>query len=612
MLVQSPTAERHNGPVNSVTLALPVIITLGIAAQLLASKARLPAILPLLLIGFAVGPLTGLIHPTKLFGGGLTPLVSLAVGVILFEGGLTLRLKEIRGQGGSVFRLVTLGAAVTWGLAALAATLLTGMPWNVAVLFGALVMVTGPTVIGPLLRGVRVTPNVERVLTWEGILIDILGALAALLAYEAVFRTAPGELLLQFTRFVLVGAAVGIPFGLLLAWALRHEFIPDHLINVTSLSLVFLAFGVSDHFAEESGLLATTLMGVVVANAGVPRGETLRTFKEELVVLLISVLFVVLAANVPRSALNATLELRNLAVLAALVLLVRPLSVFLSTLGSRLNWRERAFVAWTAPRGIVAAAVSSILALRLERAGVEGAGDLLPLVFTVIVGTGVLASLTSRPVARALLVAQPEPYGYLLLGAHPLARDLASVLQEEGVNVVLGDTNFDHVQVAKLRGLNAYYGSLVGERSDEELDLSGMGRLIALTPNDEANALTALRYAKIFGHPSVYQLRPARANERNRVGRDRRAKIAFEGNPTYADLLKQYDGGQTVRRTTVTDQYPLSRYRADNPGARVLLHGDDGVFEVTPEEVPDLPSGTTIITLAPPRLDAPGERPHVA
>lgn len=509
-------------------LAIAVIVALGAAAQWLAWKMRLPAILPLLTIGFLAGPVLGWLRPLHVFGADmLYPVVSMAVALVLFEGGLTLRFADLAGTRRVVINLVTIGAVVTWLGGSAAAYWLIDLSFPLSLLFGALVLVTGPTVIGPLLRIVRPNARVSNALKWESIVIDVVGAMVAVLVFEFVkldgSESAVGHTVLLMLRFLLVGAVTGALGGAFLAWLLRRRAIPDYLINVTSLAVVFGAYAVANTVAGEAGLLTTVVMGVMVANLDIPNLDALLAFKEDLTVLFVSMLFIVLAADIDLASFMAAVTWHSLLVLALLVLVIRPLDVFLSSIGSKLNLREKIYMSWLAPRGIVAAAVSSLFASQLVRLGFDGAERLVPMVFMVIVGTVLLASLTAKPLGVRLGVADPDPQGFLILGAHPVARAIGTILKEQGLIVTLADTNWANVTAARTEGLNAYFGSLLSDRSDDELRLSGIGRLLALTSNDEANALTAVKFARVFGSQNVYQLASGSGNdERRRLGGDRR------------------------------------------------------------------------------------------
>jgi NhaP-type Na+/H+ or K+/H+ antiporter len=590
-----------------IALTIAVVVALGAAAQWLAWRARLPAILPLLLTGFFVGPVLGWIRPADLVPAGLLyPAISLAVGLILFEGGLTLRIPEVQETRGVVFRLVTVGALVTFLGGAAAAYLLTDLSLPLAFLFGALIVVTGPTVIGPLLRIVRPEARVANVLKWEGILIDAIGAMVAVLVFEYVLignreQEALGQTVLLFLQFILFGTITGVLGGIAMSWLLKRRAVPDYLINVVALSGVFLVFSIASAMGPESGLLATVLMGAIVGNSGVPNISDLLSFKEDLTILFINLLFIVLAANIELNAFLGVLTPAGFALLAVVMLLLRPLNVLISTWRSPLGANAKAYLSWIAPRGIVAASVSSLFAVRLDRAGFEDAQTLVSLVFLVIVGTVLLNSLTARPLGRLLRVADPDPQGFLILGAHAAARKIAEFLKNRRVPVLLADTNWANVAAARAEGLPAYYGSLLSDRSDDELRLSGIGRLLALTSNDEANALTALKYAREFGSQDVYQLEPSReASERNRLGGEQRGRIIFRRGVPYRELARLVEEGGELRTTEVTEQFRFDDL-ARRYGGEVLpmfVMNGKGVRVLLPDGAPPEP-GSEVVSLVP-------------
>jgi NhaP-type Na+/H+ or K+/H+ antiporter len=571
-------------------LAVAAIISLGVAAQWLAWRWRVPAILPLLATGFLVGPVLGLLRPSEVFPAQLFfPLVSLAVGLILFEGGLTLRFAEIRETRRVVFNLVTWGGLVTWAGAALAAHLLAGIDLQLALLFGALVMVTGPTVIGPLLRIVRPVSNVASVLKWEGIVIDAVGALVAVLVHESLVLRQSGEplasIVVLLLRFLLVGVVAGAAGGAALAWLLKRRAVPDYLVNVVALALLFATFALANALSSEAGLLAAVVMGIIVANAGVPDLDSLLTFKEDLTVLFVSVLFITLAANVSREAALAALSWQTLAVVVVVLLVLRPLDVMLSSIGSTLSWRERAFISWVGPRGIVAASVTSLLASRLLDEGIAGAEALVPLVFAVIVVSVLLASLTAKPLGVRLGVADPDPQGILFLGAHPVARHLAKRLAERGLPVLLADTNAANVAAAREEGLPTFHGSLLSDANDDKLRLSGIGRLLALTSNDEANALTAVKFRREFGKDNVYQLSPKEhVPAGNRLGGENRGLWLSLGGVSYDRLERLYGGGAELVEVELAPERTLADVvEAGGEGTVPLFVARDGSVDVVSE-----------------------------
>ena len=581
---------------------------MGSVAQWFSWRVRLPAILPLLIIGFFIGPVFGLIDPSGLVSAGvLFPMVGLAVGLILFEGGLTLHYSDLtRDVRRTVSMLVTIGAMITWAGCALAGYYIAGLELPMAVLFGALVIVTGPTVIGPLLRNVRPTGQVSKILKWEGILIDPVGAIAALLVLEyLLISTAHGGsafsmTMLLFVEVLIVGSAMGVLGGFLLTSILRLRLLPDYLINIAALAMVFIFFAVSNTLASESGLLTTTLMGIYLANQRVPKLEELATFKENLTILSISVLFIVLAANIELDALLTVLSWRSLGLVAVIMLVIRPINVFISSIGSGLKVQEKLFISWIAPRGIVAAAVSSLFALELDHAGVADADILVPLVFIVIVGTVVVNSLSAKWVAMRLGVAEPDPRGFLIMGGHDAARVIALFLQEEGLNVLVADTNYANIAQARQEGLPTFYGNLLSEFSDDEVNLRGIGRLLALTSNDEANALAANKYTREFDSADVFQLQPSGGSERKLVGGEQRGRLLFHHGTTYAELEHMLSRGAKLKKTKITEKFRLADFQE--------LYGEDYIpmftisasgkeVRVVTEETSEPDVGTTLAAL---------------
>ena len=586
-------------------LAIAAIVVLGAVAQWLAWRVNLPAILPLLITGFLLGPVFGLVQPLELVGENiLFPGISLAVGLILFEGGLTLRRQELREIGRTVRRLVTWGGLVTWLIIALAAWLLLDMDLQLAVLLGSLLMVTGPTVIGPLLRIVRPVPRVGNTLRWEGIVIDPIGAMIAALVFTFIVHSEGGNAFSQtlwtFALFIIVGSIVGIIGGYGLAALLRQRRIPDFLVNFIALAFVFVAFAVSNLLVDESGLLATTIMGIIIANSSIPNFRSILSFKEALTVLIISVLFIVLAANIELATLLSVMNWQSVALLAVIMLVARPASIFLSTMGSeRFTFREKLYLSWIAPRGIVAASVSSLFAARLTAEGVEGAEVLVPLVFLVIVGTVLLNSLTALPLARWLGVAEPDPQGFLILGAHQFAREVALYLKKAGFDVLVADTNWSNVAAARNSGLDAYYGSLLADQADDRVRLSGLGKLLALTSNEEANALTALKYGRIFGTSNVYQLPPHhQSGARGNLGASVSGRRLFSGRSTFHDLRHMLERGAAIHETAITEEFDLQAFEQRHGGRFVplFIRSNGDLRPVTEDDSPPEP-GMTLVSL---------------
>ncbi|MEZ5627878.1 MAG: sodium:proton antiporter [Rhodocyclaceae bacterium] len=557
---------------------IAAIGVVGGACQWLAWRMRLPAILFLLLAGIVAGPIGGWLNPDALLGDLLFPFVSLAVSVILFEGSLTLKFSEIRGIETVVRRFVTTGALVTWAIVAVATQWITGISWGLATLFGAVMVVTGPTVIVPMLRTVRPTMHIANVLRWEGIVIDPIGALLAVLVYEFLISSgtaggAVGATLLVFFKLITVGSLTGIGVGYLVGEALRRDWLPHYMFNVATLAAVMGAFALSNALSHESGLLAVTVMGIYLANRkGVPVEEIL-SFKESLSLLLITALFILLAARLD---LNLLLGLGWAAVQIFLVVqfVARPLNVLVSTRGSSLSWRERGLLAWIAPRGIVAAAVIALFSLQLEQKGYADAVLLVPLTFVIIIGTVVLQSLTAGPLARILNVAEPGSGGFLIVGANPLAREIAKALSQNDVSVRLTDMLWDNVSRARMAGLQTYYGNPLSEHAEVYLNTAGLGRVLAMTADEHLNELACTRFKGDFGPKRVFALRVG-TREKGRKAVSLAGLEAFGEGNNFVELSRRLARGAEIRQTNISEAFSFDQFRSKYGDRAVPLFAVD-------------------------------------
>ncbi len=538
-------SESTLGP----TLAL--MLGAGMLAQWIAWRIQVPSIIALLVAGLLLGPVTGAVEPDELLGGTLFPLVSLAVALILFEGGLDLPPRELRNTGTVVRRLISIGAVVTFLIGWYSAREVFGISNQAAIVLGAVLVVTGPTVVGPLLRFVRPTGPTGPILRAEGVLIDPIGATAALIAFEIVLTDAPDEAVVTVVGVVLLtivaGAGIGLAAAVALDTALRRFLIPDQLTVPVTFAFVVAAFVATNEIQEEAGLLTVTVMGMYLARRESSTIRQVLEFNESLRTLLISFLFILLAARIEPDALR-DVALPSLAFLAVLVLLARPLSVIVSTVRTSLSWRERVFLMTMAPRGIVAAAVSAIFAIRLEEEGVPDAAKIVPIVFLVIIGTIVAYGFVAGPVARALDLAEAQADGVLIAGSHAVARGLATELDKCNVKTLLVDTDPYNVTRAVAGGLRARRLSVLAEEATQDLDLRGIGRLLAFTSNDEVNALATARFARVFGRREVFQLAPsARRSGDPSVPEEHLGRLVGIEGITYATLDERSRQGWRVR-----------------------------------------------------------------
>lgn len=585
------------------------IITLGIAAQWVAWRVHLPSILLLLIFGIMAGPVTRILTPDALFGDLLFPLVSVSVAIILFEGGLSLRLDELRRIGSIVRNLTTIGIAVTWLLAAAAAHVIAGIQPAPAILIGAVLVVSGPTVIIPLLRHVRPTGKVGSIIKWEGIVNDPIGAILAVLVFEAILsgnmQEGTARVVMGVVQAAFFGTLFGILGAVLMVLLLKRYLIPDFLQNPVSLMIVVMSYMVASEIQGESGLLAVTVMGIVLTNQRYVSIRHIIEFKENLRVLLISSLFIILAARLTVDQLSL-FGAANWIFVAFLILIVRPAAVLASTLGREISWKERLFLSWMAPRGIVAAAVASVFAIRLAEVGFAQCESIVPLTFQVILGTVALYGLTAPYVARWLKLATPDPQGVLFAGAQLWLRPLAAVLEEEGLRVILVDTNWGNVTAARTEGLTAHYANILSENLLHDIQLDGIGRILAMTPNDEVNSLTALHFVDIFGRSEVYQLpseKKSSAERRGIMPQHLHGRYLFDASATFERLAARFHAGAVVKRTTLTDEYGFDDFMARYGGSALPLFiiTESGKLRVcTAAGFPDPEPGQTLISIVDP------------
>lgn len=508
-------------------IELAGILILGILAQWLAWRIKVPAILPLIIIGLLVGPVatyltpdhTKLINTDHIFQGHLLfDFVSLAVGIILFEGGLTLKYREVKKLGSAILKIILIGSLITLAGATWAVHHFMDIEWKIALLFGSLVIVTGPTVIRPILNNVRPNQNISTVLKWEGVLIDPLGAFIAILIYEFIISDHGNitvHALLNFSLTVLSGGSTGLGMALLISFLLKRNLIPAYLRNVIILGLVITAFAISDLLHAESGLLAVTLLGMVLSNDNTTEIKSIIHFKEDITVILISILFIMLSSRINVEDLQH-LGWNSIIVFCFIVFILRPVSIFISTINSKLTLKEKLFISWISPRGIVSAGVASIFTLRLTDptthigdlsvAEIEHAKILLPLTFLIIVGTVVIQGSTAKAVAKKLNVLKDHPKGIVFISANEISRFLAEFLHKNKIPVLLTDTSDSNLRATKLLNLPYYEGSLLIDKEFEEADLSEYGQVMCMTSSTEVNILACKILTSEFDKENTFRL----------------------------------------------------------------------------------------------------------
>lgn len=548
--------------------AFALVGVLGVGAQLLAWRLRMPAIVLMLVAGIIAGPVTGIFDPAREFGALRDPMIAVAVAIILFEGGLTLNLKSLQDAAKGVRRLVIIGAPLGWLLSALALHFGAGVGWETSAVFGGILIVTGPTVIAPLLRSARLSRRPAQVLQWEAIVNDPIGALAAVLAFEVVtvarasqeMSQAIGETALGIVLAVAIGAAAG--FGL--AWSFRRGRVPEYMKVPVLFTLLLAVFAGCDWILHESGLLAVTVMGIVIANSNLPSFEELRRFKEHATILLVSGVFILLAAGLDFSELSA-LNWRAAIFIGSVMLIARPVTVFVSLIGTGLPWREKVLVAFTGPRGVVLVAVAGLFGERLVALGVEDGAIVGPLAFALVAVTVVVHGFGLRPMARMLGLTGAETPGILIVGGSRFSTAFGHLLQENEIPVLISDPNHGKLRGARRDGVPAYYGDILAEAAEHRLDLVSYSTLLTATDNDAYNTLVSTDLAHHFGRDSVYQL------ARQKETKARHALPAtLGGKPvihdmTHEQLEAKMQDGWRFRLSRLTEKFELEDWRKEHP-----------------------------------------------
>ena len=597
-------------------LELSGIIILGILAQWVAWKLKLPAILPLILIGLLVGPFSTLysidgskwIEPIWNGQEGLFPgkslfyFVSLAISVILFEGGLTLKFREFRNVGPEISKLITLGATVTFFGAAFAVHNIFDLTWQISFLFSGLIIVTGPTVITPILRNIPMKKDVSAVLKWEGILIDPIGALVAVLVFEFISVGGGSDytqtVFEEFGKILLFGFTFGFTFAHGLRFSLTKKLIPHYLVNVVVLASVLGVFVLSDTFAHDSGLLSVVVMGMVLGNSKALKLKELLYFKESLSVLLISILFILLAANINMEDLELLYRWETIGLLAAVVFIIRPLGVFLSTTNSTLRFNEKLFISWVGPRGIVAAGIASLFGLQLAADGVEGAEYITPLVFMIVLGTVLLNAATARIFAKITGVFLKKSEGILIIGASEFPRIIADYFEKIGKQVVLIDSNKVNIDKAEELGLEAMNVDIYSDELLDNIELNNIGFLIALTVNNEINQYAIDKFKNQFGENGAYRLPTAEELD----ACDGQNEELFSHISDFISLTDAIEEDPTIYESkveTISDYESIVKNQDINPIPLFIKYPNNklDIISNTDSDLEKLQKGTTLVYL---------------
>ena len=610
--------------VNMLPFKIALIGALGIGAQWLAWRLQRPAIVLMAIAGLIFGPLLGWVlsmqmpvpvhdfldmfwlDPVNDFGDVYRPMIGIAVAIILFEGGMNLRFKDLGDATHAVGRMVFIAAPIAWGLGTFAAYKIVGLPLDIAAMVGGLFVVTGPTVIMPLLRQAHLKSRPANILKWEGIVNDPVGALFAVGGYEFIrFTMQEANMTLVFGKLIfaaLLGTVVGIISGYGLAWAFRKGHIPEYLKAPVVLSWVLAIYVLANAMAEETGLLAVTALGMTMANTKFASMVEMRRFKETIAIMLVSGVFVILTATLTPEVLKSFISFRIIGFVVVMMVFVRPISVMISTLWSGISWRESLLISFIAPRGIVAVAVAGLFAAELQALGRPEGEMFVTLAFALVFATVLFAGFAIGPLSRVLGLSSHHGDGVLIVGANPWSLGLAKALKDMGIGVLVADTNWRRLRGARLEGFSTFYGEVLSENADYRLDHSAFNHLIAATPNDAYNALVCVEFAPELGRHRVFQVagQDKEDNDSDTIAFTSRGRTLSSRGRSFDALTRDWWSGWRFKATNVSEEYPLASMleeRGDDVDL-MLVKRETGLDFVQPGQGGKITSGM-VLTFGP-------------
>ncbi|MBL4853783.1 MAG: sodium:proton antiporter [Robiginitomaculum sp.] len=606
---------------------IALIGVLGIGAQWLAWRLQRPAIVLMAIAGLVFGPfmtwlfaldfvqntdfLHGIVDAVKLnpvedFGAMYRPMIGIAVAIILFEGGLNLRFKDLHDASRAVSRMVVVAAPIAAILGAAAAHYILQLPLDISFMIGGLFVVTGPTVILPLLRQANLPGRPAAVLKWEGIINDPLGALFCVAGYEFIRFTAMGESTQFAITMLIVAAIVGALFGIVsgwaLAWAFRRGHVPEYLKAPVVLVWVLFIYVMANEVAEETGLVAVTALGVAMANTKFAAMQEMRRFKENIAVLLVSGIFIVLTATLTLDVLKS-FDFRVFGFVLAMMFVVRPIAVFVSTIWSGLNWRETLLVAWIAPRGVVAVAVAGLFATELQLIGRADGAIFVPVAFALVFATVLSSGFTITPVAKWLGLVSDTPEGVMIVGANPWSLGMAKALKDMDIPVLVADTNWRRLRGARLEGFAVFYGEVLSENADHRLDHTAFSHLVAATPNDAYNSLVCVEFAPELGRHRVFQVsgQDTEDADSGAIMYTARGRTLATHGRSFDVLTRDWWSGWRFRSTTLSQSYTLEDFLEER-GEDIdilLAKRPDGSLDFLQPDRKSKAEGSTILSFGP-------------
>ncbi len=593
-----------HSPVEAVAL----IALAGIGAQWIAWRLSIPAIIAMLVAGFLLGPIFGVLDPRDLLGGLFNPLISVAVALILFEGALSLNLRDLRADHVPLFRLIGLGVPLAWAIGSLAAWTVAGLSWQVSAFIGALLIVTGPTVIVPMLREAKIKRQPATILKWEGILNDPLGVLLAVFIFQFTIQMQDPmlswvDVSVHMVVSAAVAAASGLAFGWLVAQSLRRGWVPEFLKIPFTVTSALSCYAAGAYLEHEAGLLAVTVMGITVANFTLPALDELKRFKESISVLLVSGVFIVLTASLTWDQV-AGLDWRLLAFGLTVLFIVRPVTILLVTLGGELTWQERLFLAWIAPRGVVVFTIAGVFAGKLAEAGIEDAGKLVPLAFSFVVLTVMVHGATVGWLARRLDLEASTRSGVLIVGSSCFSTALGRVLSDNKVPVYVIDTNWRRLRLARDQGLPCFYGEVLSDFTEHELDLGRFDHVIAASDSQAYNSLVNTELAPRVGREHIYQIAVRENLEANESRTDLPVNLLGQAllpdGPDFDELEQRIATGWRFRSVSVGEDQVLESIDIKDAEPVVAIEEDGTLkFQVSAKQG-DQKEGDQLIFFHPP------------
>ena len=622
-MILAATTEAVHHVSSDLPFKIALIGVLGIGAQWFAWRLQKPAIVLMALAGLIFGPLIAWLltfHPPELIAGTLEkfrldpvnnfgdlyrPMIGMAVAIILFEGGLNLNFKNLGDSKHAVIRMVLFASPIAWLLGTFLTHYVVGLSWEVSAMVGGLFVVTGPTVIMPLLRQAHLKSRPANVLKWEGIVNDPVGALFAVGGYEFIRFSQAGAsveiAIFTLIAIAIIGGVIGVISGYGLAWAFRRGYIPEYLKAPIVLAWVLLIYVIANTLADETGLLAVTALGMTMANTKYASMVEMRRFKETIAIILVSGVFVILTATLTGDVLREMVgNWRVWCFVLGMMIFVRPVAVMLSTLWSGLSWKESLLVSFIAPRGIVAVAVAGLFAAELQHLGIEEGAQFVPLAFMLVFGTVLFAAFGVTPLAKMLGLASGSGNGVLIVGANPWSLGLAKALKEMDIKVLIADTNWRRLRSARLEGHKTFYGEVLSENADYSLDHSDFNLLIAASPNDAYNALVCVEFAPELGRHCVFQVAGQDGADEDEEGiafTSRGRTLATKGR-SFDSLTRDWWSGWRFRVTRLTEDYTLAdlyEARGDDTDIFLALRAD-GALEFLQPGQDVRAEGATVLT----------------